>query len=125
MSKSDMVTCLVASALLSSAKTIFYAFTIPNSIRKIISKSDSFKSHKRFLLRTLEIEDERVSKAIDLGDLMGYANGLTAAGIYGIKTAEKFSQGNPDILDCAVIIEHASLGYEAGRFVKKIVRGQK
>ena len=109
----------LASFLSSGIKTVWYAFTIPASMRKFIEKDESYKSHKDALMKIAEtkVQDEYAERYIEYGDLAGFAGGLTSLALYA-KTASE----NPDLIDFWIMTNFFSLGYETMRGIEKIIK---
>jgi len=109
----------LASFLSAGIKTVWYAFTMPSSIRKAIEKDEEYKSHVKGLMKIAEAkgEGESAEKYIHYGDLAGFAGGLTAIGLYANEVSK-----NPDLFEFWIVTNLLSFGYEIGRGIEKAVR---
>ncbi len=112
-----------ASAGYSAIKSLSYAFTIPSSIRKAITKNDKCISHKQALIKYIgdTQKDTSLEKQVNSGDFTGFLTGTALAGFYAITSLEMMQhQGDSKMLLLWFMANGLSLGYELARLRKKV-----
>lgn len=108
------------SAFCAGAKTMWYAFTIPSSISKVVERSNSYKSHKESLTKIAEETNKQskpVKEYIDLGDLVGFIGGLSGVSWYAVEALQ-----HPNMTKVWLLANGISLGYEVARVLDKTIR---
>jgi hypothetical protein len=112
----DQILYFSSSAVCAGAKTVWYAFTTPSSIRKSVERSSSYRSHKNALMKIAEERNQRESAKnyIDIGDLVGFLGGLSGIVLYANEAVQ-----NPNMISAWLVANGLSAGYEVARAVDK------
>lgn len=104
------------------AKTGWYAFTFSSSIRKVIEKDDSYKSHRVTLNEMIDErrEDPVLKNYVELGDKIGFIAGNFAVITYGYFAAKYANQGSPEMAQVFMFSNLISFGHETFRLGWKL-----